>query len=420
VLRMRLHFLILTLLFAFCSTGISHAQDENVLVQILKEWPTQFDSIIAHKQQYRLQIAYTQVNRDEHNTATLKTYTFDIDSYYYYCASAIKLLEVPLAIEKVNRLKKFGVSIYDSIYIPEYYCKGLSDYALRRKYYNASVAQFGKEIFLVSNNESFNPLYDLLTQEYFNNRLKELGLHSATICGRFAACDSNENRISNPIEFYDRNTAALKYAQPMATNSHVVGYKQKLSPLVGKGVVQGGNVINQPKDFAYSNYVKLSELHTWLTHLMFPKLQHKDKKLELVEEDYAFLRKYMGMFPRESVYPVYNNKDYPDNKMKYFLKADSDGIMPHNLRVYNKVGMAYGFVTDCSYIVDTANKVEFFLSASIYVNRNEILNDGVYEYETVALPFLQHLFSAVYLYELGRDKKHEPKLYDWDFTDSVR
>jgi hypothetical protein len=404
-------------LFVTCRAG----DDNNVLKQILADWPTQFDSILAHKEEYRLQLVYTQVNRDEHNNPSLKTYTFDVDSYYYYCASTIKLLEAPLAIEKINRFKKFHVSIYDSLYIPEYYCKGLNDWLLKRRYPNSSVAQFVKEIFLVSNNESFNPLYDVLTPEYFNRRLKEVGIKSGIICGRFAPCDSDENRTSNPVQFYDRTTGELKYTQASSTNDVFVWYHQHFSPLVGKDVLGAdGKLTGAPKDFSYSNYAKLSELHRWLTYLIFPKLQVRDKRLELNESDYAFLHKYMSMYPRESVYPVYDIKDNPDNKVKYFMKADSAGVIPSNFRIFNKVGMAYGFVTDCSYIIDTTNKVEFFLSASIYVNKNEVLNDGVYEYDAIALPFLQHLFSAVYLYELGRYRKHKPRFPDIDYTDTVK
>jgi len=55
--------------------------------------------------------------------------------------------------------------------------------------------------------------------------------------------------------------------------------------------------------------------------------------------------------------------------------------MPDNIRIFNKVGQAYGFMTDCSYVVDTLNKVEFFLSCSMYLNADGILNDGIYEYD---------------------------------------
>jgi hypothetical protein len=44
------------------------------------------------------------------------------------------------------------------------------------------------------------------------------------------------------------------------------------------------------------------------------------------------------------------------------------------------------------------------LSAVIYTNEDEILNDGKYEYNTVALPFLAELGRQIYAFELKRTK----------------
>ena len=99
--------------------------------------------------------------------------------------------------------------------------------------------------------------------------------------------------------------------------------------------------------------------------------------------------------------------------------ANVTGKAPDGVRIFNKVGQAYGFVTDCSYFVDSINKVEFFLSCSIYVNKDEILNDDVYEYETIAMPFFRNLCNAIYTDELNRNRKHKPVFEKWDFEDRV-
>jgi hypothetical protein len=44
------------------------------------------------------------------------------------------------------------------------------------------------------------------------------------------------------------------------------------------------------------------------------------------------------------------------------------------------------------------------LSAVIYTNENQIINDGKYEYNTVALPFLAELGRQIYAFELKRTK----------------
>jgi hypothetical protein len=74
------------------------------------------------------------------------------------------------------------------------------------------------------------------------------------------------------------------------------------------------------------------------------------------------------------------------------------------------VGLAHGFLLDNAYVVDVKNKVEFFLSAVVYVNQNETLNDNTYEYDEISIPFLAALGNAVYDYELKRVKDVLPDL----------
>ena len=188
------------------SGGLIHAQNanENLLLTIMHGQPAQFDSILNNKQQYRLQIIYTKVDRDKNNKPHLTTYCLDTGKYYYYCASMIKLLECPLALEKINRLKKkYGISMYDSIVVSGDPCGDPVDAAYKTRVNFSTPAQMIKEMLLASNNHAFNPIYDFLTQAYFNKRAHELGYSSTTVCNRFAACDTFQNRITSSVIFYD-------------------------------------------------------------------------------------------------------------------------------------------------------------------------------------------------------------------------
>ena len=84
--------------------------------------------------------------------------------------------------------------------------------------------------------------------------------------------------------------------------------------------------------------------------------------------------------------------------------------IPDNLRIYNKVGNAYGFLTDAAYIVDLDAGIEFLLAATIYVNENQTFNDDQYEYDEVGLPFLRDLGQAIYEVELKRARPNRPDL----------
>ena len=70
--------------------------------------------------------------------------------------------------------------------------------------------------------------------------------------------------------------------------------------------------------------------------------------------------------------------------------------MGNDIRIYNKVGYAYGTLTDVAYIRNREKDIEFFLTATLLVNNNQIFNDDVYEFETVGIPFLAELGRGVY------------------------
>jgi len=53
--------------------------------------------------------------------------------------------------------------------------------------------------------------------------------------------------------------------------------------------------------------------------------------------------------------------------------------------------MAYGQLTDNTYIINKNSGREFMLTATMYVNSSGILNDHVYDYYSVGMPFLRNL-----------------------------
>jgi hypothetical protein len=84
--------------------------------------------------------------------------------------------------------------------------------------------------------------------------------------------------------------------------------------------------------------------------------------------------------------------------------------MPEQVRVFNKVGWAYGFLTDISYVVDFRNNVEFMLTTTVYVNSDGVLNDDKYDYDSAGYPFMYQLGQTIYNYELQRSRSHKPDL----------
>ena len=162
-----------------------------------------------------------------------------------------------------------------------------------------------------------------------------------------------------------------------------------------------GKIVNEPFNFTAKNYISLQNLHDILKTVLFPESVPAHQRFDLTEADYQFLYKYMSMTPKTSDYPKY---DKPDGYVKFFMYGGDAPTIPDHLKIFNKVGDAYGYLTDVAYIIDTKNNIEFMVAATIHVNDNRIYNDGVYEYEGVGFPFFRELGKLIYQHNLKRKK----------------
>ena len=128
-----------------------------------------------------------------------------------------------------------------------------------------------------------------------------------------------------------------------------------------------------------------------------------DRRFRLRAEDRAFVLRAMSRPPRRSGIAAYG--ELPVGYVKY-LVLGGEGALPASLAIANKVGQAYGFLTDSAWVVDLEAGVEFLLSATVYVNADGIFNDDVYEYEELGLPFLAALGRAVLEMQRSRPRAH--------------
>tara|TARA_Y100000590_G_scaffold150990_1_gene173484 strand:- start:347 stop:1084 length:738 start_codon:yes stop_codon:yes gene_type:complete len=217
-----------------------------------------------------------------------------------------------------------------------------------------------------------------------------------------------ENRYSNSFDFFsDNGTRLLK--QP-SNYSSVNLSLNSTENFIGEAYLLDGKKINGEMDFSQKNFFKLIDQHRFLIKVMFPEILKDQPKLLLDYDDYDFLYEWMSKLPKESEYPYYSDYDqYPDELCKFFMFGDNKNHIPPYIKIFNKVGMAYGFLTDNAYIIDISNGIEFFLSAVIYVNSNGVLNDDNYEYEDLGLPFLSALGQKIYEYEFSRKKQVHPE-----------
>lgn len=384
------------------------------LADLLKQYPEYFQSVLANPDN-KVQIIYTQIDRRKNGKPEFTDHYFNInDSSYFYPASTVKLPIAVLALQKLNELRIAGLD-KNALMITE------ADYSGQSEVYNdpstpdgrPTIEHYIKKILLVSDNEAFNRLYEFLGQEYINNTLHKMGYKEVQIIHRLdISLTEDENRHANPVRFFDAS-GKFVYEKPLEASKLVYATR---NTKMGVGFYRGNQLINEPFDFSRKNRMSLSTLHNIVRSVMFPETVPKKQRFNLSKDDYDLLRKYMSMTPLESKFPFYDKENYWDTYVKFLLYGSEKNVSKDEIRIFNKVGDAYGFLIDAAYIADFKNNVEFMLSAVIHCNSDGIFNDDKYDYEEIGFPFMKHLGQVIYEHELKRTKKIIPDLSKFRFN----
>lgn len=401
-------FCIATLFIILLSFKTKAQVNTNFIESLMKQKPEQFGTILNNPDEYRLQLFYTQIDRDENNIPHFKEYSYRLNpAEYFYPASTVKMPLAILALDKINNLNIPGFSksstlYYDSVGARQEVIYN-NPYAVNGK---QTIEQAIREIFLVSDNNAANRLFEFVGQENIHAKLAEKGYTDAYIRNRLElGRTQEESRQTQAIDAYDDNGKLIYHFNPQYNKQPLPNYNVQL----GKGYLNNNDsLINSPLDFSTKNRIYLNDLHHILQSVLFYEQTPKAQQFNLTKEDRQFLMKWMHTLPTASTYPTYDTTDYWSAYCKFIFMGAEKKPIPSNIKIFNKVGDAYGFLLDISYIVDTVNKVEFMLSGVMYCNKDGILNDSKYDYETVGYPFYKNIGRLFYDYELKRKKSYLP------------
>ncbi|MEP7278906.1 MAG: serine hydrolase [Bacteroidota bacterium] len=378
---------------------------------LLQTGPSFFRQILQNRKPLNVQIIYTQIDRRPDNQPIFRPFYFNVDEgAYFYPASTVKLPVAVLALQKLHELSLPGVDKNSTLITEAAYSKQSPSYNdPAAKDGRPTIAQFIKKIFMVSDNNAFNRLYEFIGQQSINDKLHKMGYADAEILHRLQVSMSpDENRHTNPIGLYNESGSVL-YTQPMLVNETRYSVRHDSA---GIGFFNNGQLVNHAMDFSGRNRLSLQDLTNMLKSVLFPRAVTAKQRFNLTDDDYRFLKQYMSEWPTESSYPPYNadTAAYWPALDKFLLYGAEKGPVPPGIRIFNKIGGAYGFLTDIAYVVDFNRQIEFMLSATIYCNTDGILNDDRYDYETLGMPFMKQLGKMIYEYELNRPRAVKPDL----------
>jgi hypothetical protein len=359
-----------------------------------------FTSAIWSAARFELQVIYTRIDRHPGAAPTLRHFRHGVTPERWFApASLVKLPVAALALERLAELAGQGVERDSTLVL-----RGPPRCAMQVAAGAESVARSIRRMFVASENEPFNRLYEMLGQDRIHARLAALGCPMSRIIGRIAQCSPADNRSTGAGEFRSADGSTLAHIEA-ATAATARGFPYGRA-FKGRAWVEGRKITPGPRDFSDSNFLPLDEAHRMLIAVVLPEAVPPGQRLRLEPADHAYLRHCMGMLPAECADPVYETRDYPVSHAKYLLGGGGTASLPAGVRIFNKVGRSFGYLADCAYFSDTARGAEFFLSASLYVNEDDVLNDGRYEYRESGLPFLVALGRVALELDAARPRAH--------------
>jgi hypothetical protein len=398
-------------LLLLSSTLTSAQKTDKLLLRLLNKSPELFGPVLRDPARFEVQILYTQIDRDAANRPLFRSYRYRLDrNRYFYPASTVKLPAVLLALETLNQhgIRPDTPMLTDSAYARQ--TRVVTDSSARNGL--PSVAQYARKILLVSDNDAFNRLYELVGQCGINERLRAKGYRDLRIVHRLeSGMNADQNAHTNPVRFVENGQTVWQQPAQVCANTPRAdsGIRRGLG-YIGTGRSGQDSLIRQPFDFTGKNYFGLEDQQMILRAVLFPEAVEPRQRFNLATDDYPFLYRYLSQLPRETTFPRYDPTTYYDSYCKFLLAGDQKTPFPASIRIFNKVGDAYGYLLDNAYVTDFEQGIEFMLTAVIYVNADGIFNDNQYEYDSVGLPFLANLGRVVYDYERRRTRPRKPDL----------
>jgi hypothetical protein len=393
---------------------VSSAQNTRLLYKILKK-EKDIAEILSSKN-YDVQVIYTSIERKS-GKMKFKDFYYNVDENYFYPAETVMLPAAALTFEKINDIAlEFDINKYTNVRIDDALTRKIIVYANRSlNENNINFSNFVKRMMLVGDRNSYNYCYDFLNQRYFNDRMHSLGYRNSWFLHKFDRLDPQESRRTNIVTFFKtdvqsyfvdiiylkRNSTTIPfysvYVKKEESNPEDF-YSYRKNIFAGKGRIENGTTVNEPMNFKYYNKFTLADMHEFLKNMIFPENQRV--RMNLKDGDYSLLYKYMSMAPADSEFSEYASRtEYPDDYCKYlFGNRPGDA----SLKVFSNSGKGLGFIIDNSYVIDTKNGIDFFLTVMVKCNRDDIFGDNQPLYSQIGIPLMRRIAQTVHNNEIKR------------------
>ena len=345
--------------------------------------------IIKEKEDYEIQILLTKI--DQYNSKVdFQEYKYQLDdNKYFYPASTIKLPIVVLTLKKINELRSKGSEITLKSKITLNYKDDYSELVIRDSI--TSFQNLIADVFLVSDNSASNILIDFIGYNYFNHEMENAGFDKTYLNHKF----NPDPYVNSTWQISDLDNNLIS---SINDNQKIIKADEKTNGLEkGERRYFKGEILDESLNFSEKNRSSITDMHNLIKYIFYPEIFDSTNTFNLNVEDYDFLRYWMSRFTYEDIGEKFiGDENFFETYNKFFIHGDEQSVSNEQIRVYNKIGQAYGTSIDNGLIKNYQDNVEFILTATIYTNKNKVINDNLYEYDDLAVPFLAKLSRAIY------------------------
>jgi hypothetical protein len=361
-----------------------------------------FSKVLASAKEYRLQVLLAEPVPRPDGSIGLQRSQIGDPGQYFYPASAIKLCGGIAALLSLNAANRgngtpHGLSTalqVEPLFAGDALLGGDRDHPL-------TIARLLREMLLVSDNGAYNHCYELAGQDGLNRTMWDAGFRSVRLWHRLSeARTPAENQRTRSLVL---RTDGVETKRPARDCGLPLQNDLWHDLDVGTGYLQGGKRIDGPMSFAQKNAILLQDLQDVLVETVRPEIDTGKRGFpELTVAQRAFVVQALGELPRESQDPRYDPAKVPDHACKFVLRGVRRVVPAEHVRVYDKIGRAYGFSDENAYIEDLRTGRGCFLAIVLYTNPDGVLNDDRYGYEELADPFLDDVGEVVARAVFGR------------------
>ncbi len=321
---------------------------------------------VASDPSFELQVLLTRYRVDG-GFAPIATYRHGVDDRRWFAAASfVKPLLALQLLETLTRARLSAALDELWLHLDGSSCAPLPSLP-------AKLSDLFAHMLVVSDNPSFNALYELIGSDALHARLAVLGMGEVRIPQRLGCTIAAPGKLrARLVDDHGTTRFVSDASGPQAAQRFPFGAASK-----GRAWLQNGHRIEGPHDFSASNFVPLS-----VVHRLIGSIGRADTgQFEIDSALRQRLRAWMSLRPRDIGQPK------PDDHSKWLI-APRDSVT-----VVSKNAQSYGYIGDSAFVA--GKSFAFALSAILFVDRDGVLNDARYAYDEIGRPFLKALGEAV-------------------------